>query len=191
MRLPATSTQRYAFIVAGLTFVTMLTVAGVRSAPGVLIVPWETAFGWERSTVATAAAVGIFLYGLMGPFAAALMQSFGVRRTMMLALALLSLSASLSLFMTEPWQLVATWGVLSGLGSGSIAFVLAATIVNRWFQSNRGLIMGILSASTATGNLIFLPALAKISEHGWRPDLPALHRFQLLRPVAVCRVLRS
>lgn len=196
MRVPATSTQRYAFIVAGLTFVTMLTVAGVRSAPGVLIVPWETAFGWERSTVATAAAVGIFLYGLMGPFAAALMQSFGVRRTMMLALALLSLSASLSLFMTEPWQLVATWGVLSGLGSGSIAFVLAATIVNRWFQSNRGLIMGILSASTATGNLIFLPALAKISEHGWRPVvitvaiataalIPVVHLLMRERPADV------
>ncbi len=174
MRLPAVLSQRYAFIVAGVTFLTMLTVAGVRSAPGVLIVPWETALGWERSTVSAAAAVGIVLYGLMGPFAAALMQSFGVRRTMTLALSLLSLSAALSLLMTEPWQLVATWGVLSGLGSGSIAFVLAATIVNRWFKSNRGLVMGLLSASTATGNLIFLPALAKISEHGWRPVVIAV-----------------
>ncbi len=169
MRLPAPMSQRYAFVVAGVTFLTMLAVAGVRSAPSVLIVPWETAFGWDRSTVAGAAAVGIFLYGLMGPFAAALMQSFGLRRTLTLALALLSLSAALSLFMSEPWQLVATWGVLSGLGSGSIAFVLAATIVNRWFTTNRGLVMGILSASTATGNLIFLPTLAKLSEHGWRP----------------------
>jgi len=174
MRLPTVTGQRYAFVVAGVTFVTMLTVAGVRSAPGVLIVPWESAFGWERSTVSGAAAVGIFLYGLMGPFAAALMQGFGVRRTITLALSLLSLSAALSLFMTEPWQLVATWGVLSGLGSGCVAFVLAATIVNRWFKSNRGLVMGILSASTATGNLVFLPALAKLSEHGWRPVVIAV-----------------
>jgi MFS family permease len=88
---------------------------------------------------------------------------------MVAALGLLSLSACLSLFITERWQLYATWGVLSGLGSGCVAFVLAATIVNRWFVSNRGLMMGILSASTATGNLIFLPLLAKISEHGWQP----------------------
>jgi MFS family permease len=110
---PAASSQRYAFVVAGVTFVALLTAAGVRSAPGVLIVPWETAFGWDRSTVSAAAAVGILLYGLMGPFAAALMQSFGVRRTLAIALSLLSLSACLSLFMTEPWQLVATWGVCS------------------------------------------------------------------------------
>jgi predicted MFS family arabinose efflux permease len=174
MKLSGFASQRYAFVVAGVTFVTMLTVAGVRSAPGVLMVPWENAFGWDRSTVSGAAAVGIFLYGLMGPFAAALMQSFGVRRTMTVALALLSLSACMSLFMTERWQLVATWGVLSGLGSGCVAFVLAATIVNRWFTSNRGLVMGILSASTATGNLVFLPALAKISEHGWRPVVIAI-----------------
>ena len=174
MMRPAASSQRYAFVVAGVTFVALLTVAGVRSAPSVLIVPWEGAFGWDRSTVSAAAAVGILLYGLMGPFAAALMQSFGVRRTLTIALSLLSLSAGLSLFMTEPWQLVATWGVLSGLGSGCVAFVLAATIVNRWFTSNRGLVMGILSASTATGNLVFLPALAKISEHGWRPVVIAV-----------------
>ena len=171
---PAASSQRYAFVVAGVTFLALLTVAGVRSAPSVLIVPWEGAFGWDRSTVSAAAAVGILLYGLMGPFAAALMQSFGVRRTLAIALSLLSLSACLSLFMTEPWQLVATWGVLSGLGSGCVAFVLAATIVNRWFTTNRGLVMGILSASTATGNLVFLPALAKISEHGWRPVVIAV-----------------
>src|ERR1700687_5920632 len=96
MKLSGFGSQRYAFVVAGVTFVTMLTVAGVRSAPGVLMVPWENAFGWGRTTVSAAAAVGIFLYGLMGPFAAALMQSFGVRRTITLALALLSLSAGLS-----------------------------------------------------------------------------------------------
>jgi predicted MFS family arabinose efflux permease len=169
MRPFASSGQRYAFVVAGVTFVALLTAAGVRSAPGVLIVPWEKAFGWDRATISGAAAVGIFLYGLTGPFAGALMQSFGIRRTMVAALGLLSLSACLSLFITERWQLYATWGVLSGLGSGCVAFVLAATIVNRWFVSNRGLMMGILSASTATGNLIFLPLLAKISEHGWQP----------------------
>jgi predicted MFS family arabinose efflux permease len=167
--------QRYALVVVAVTFLSLLVAAGVRSTPGVLMVPWEKAFGWERSTISFAAGLGIFLYGLMGPFAAALMQSFGVRRTLASALALLSFSALLSLLMREPWQLVATWGVLSGLGSGCVAMVLAATIVNRWFVTNRGLVMGVLSASTATGTLIFLPALAALAQAGgWKPVVVAI-----------------
>lgn len=167
--------QRYAFVVVAVTFLSLLVAAGVRSAPGVLIVPWETAFGWERSTISFAAGLGIFLYGLMGPFAAALMQSFGVRRTLACALALISFSSLLSLLMREPWQLVATWGVLSGLGSGCIAMVLAATIVNRWFLTSRGLVMGLLAASTATGNLVFLPVLAALAQAGgWQPVVIAI-----------------
>jgi len=167
--------QSYALVVVAVTFLALLAAAGVRSAPGVLIVPWESAFGWERSTISLAAGLGIFLYGLMGPFAGALMQSLGVRRTLGGALALMSLAAFLSLFMREPWQLIVTWGVLSGIGSGCVAFVLAATIVNRWFISHRGLVMGLLAASTATGNLIFLPVLAKLSEAGgWQPVVIAV-----------------
>lgn len=158
--------QRYALIVLAVSFLCLLAAAGVRSTPSVLMVPWERAFGWDRSTISLAAGIGIFLYGLVGPFAAALMQSIGVRRTLSGALALMSLSAGLSLLMSEPWQLVATWGVLSGLGSGCVALVLAATIVNRWFLSHRGLAMGVLSASTATGNLVFLPVLAALAESG-------------------------
>lgn len=167
--------QRYALIVLAVTFLCLLAAAGVRSAPSVLMLPWERAFGWDRSTISLAAGTGIFLYGLMGPFAAALMQSFGLRRTLSGALMLMSLSAALSLFMSEPWQLIATWGVLSGIGSGCVALVLAATIVNRWFLSHRGLAMGVLSASTATGNLLFLPVLAALSEHGgWRAVVTAV-----------------
>jgi MFS family permease len=162
--------QRYAFVVAAVTFAVLLVVAAVRSSPGVLLTPWQEAFGWDRGTISFAAAVGIFLYGLMGPFAAAIMQSFGVRRTLVCALALISASTFASLFMTAPWQLIATWGVLSGLGSGCIGMVLSATIVNRWFVTNRGLMMGVLTASTATGALVFLPAFAALTEHsGWRP----------------------
>lgn len=158
--------QRYALIVLVVSFLCLLAAAGVRSTPSVLMVPWEHAFGWDRSTISLAAGIGIFLYGLIGPFAAALMQSIGVRRTLSGALALMSLSAGLSLLMSEPWQLIATWGVLSGLGSGCVALVLAATIVNRWFLNHRGLAMGVLSASTATGNLVFLPVLAALVESG-------------------------
>jgi len=161
--------QDYAFVVAGVIFVCLLVAAGLRSAPGVLLVPWERALQWDRDVTSLAAAIGIFLYGLMGPFAAALMQSVGLRRTLIGALALMLAATVLSLGMTAPWQLIATWGVMSGLGSGCVAMVLAATIVNRWFVSHRGLVTGLLTASTATGTLIFLPGFAALSAHGWQP----------------------
>lgn len=162
--------QNYAFVVAGAIFLALLAAAGLRAAPGVLILPLEKAFHWDRASISTAAGVGIFLYGLTGPFAAALMQSFGVRRTVTLALLLMSVSTGLSAFMTASWQYVATWGVLAGLGSGAVAMVLGATVVNRWFVAQRGLMLGLLTASTATGSLIFLPGMAFIAEHGgWKP----------------------
>src|SRR3954463_12328136 len=104
--------QNYAFVVAAVTFVSLMAAAGLRAAPGVLLTPWQAAFGWDRAVISFAAGLGIFLYGLVGPFAAALMQGFGVRRTLAGALALMALSTFLSAFMTQPWQLVATWGVL-------------------------------------------------------------------------------
>jgi sugar phosphate permease len=162
--------RNYAFVVAGVTFLALLAAAGLRAAPGVLILPLEKSFGWDRGSISLAAAIGIFLYGLTGPFAAALMQSFGVRKTVSLALVLMAASTGLSAFMTQSWHYVATWGVLAGFGSGAVAMVLGATIVNRWFVERRGLMLGLLTAATATGSLIFLPAMAFIAEHGgWRP----------------------
>ncbi|WP_315926124.1 MFS transporter [Mesorhizobium sp. SP-1A] len=162
--------QRYAFVVVAVIFLALLAAAGLRSAPSVMMVPLEQSFGWRRDVISLAAAIGIFLYGLAGPFAAALMERIGLRRTLLAALALMSASTLVSLFMTAPWQLIATWGVLSGVGSGAVATVLGATIVNRWFKTNRGLVMGLMSASSATGMLIFLPVLASLAEHGgWRP----------------------
>ncbi|WP_018184990.1 MFS transporter [Kaistia granuli] len=158
--------QNYAFVVAGVIFVCLLAGAGLRAAPGVMILPIESAFGWSRDTISLAAAIGIFLYGLTGPFAAALMQSFGIRRVLIGALLLMSASTTISAFMTQPWQYIATWGVFSGIASGSVAMVLGATIVNRWFVTNRGLMMGLLTASTATGTLIFLPGMAALAEWG-------------------------
>jgi sugar phosphate permease len=161
--------QNYAFVVAGVVFVALLVSAGLRSAPGVLMIPWQKAFGWDRGTISLAAAIGIFLYGMVGPFAAALMQSLGVRQVLVGALILMAVSTGLSIFVTASWQLIALWGVFSGVASGCVAMVLAATIVNRWFVVRRGLVTGLLSASTATGTLIFLPAFAALAEaHSWK-----------------------
>jgi len=126
--------------------------------------------GWDRATVSLVAATGILLYGLTGPFAAALMTSFGLRKTVTLAFVLMSVSTGLSSFMTQPWQYVLTWGLMSGVGTGAVASVLAATVANRWFVERRGLVMGLLTASTATGSLLFLPGMAALAEQGgWQP----------------------
>ena len=158
-----------AWLALAVTFFVLLSAAAVRATPGVLFLPLEHEFHWSRSTVSLAVSVNILLYGLVGPFAGALMQRLGVRRTTMFALTLLAAGVSLATLVRQPWQLVLLWGVVVGLGSGMVALVLGATIVNRWFVARRGLAMGILTASTATGQLIFLPLLASVIERqGWR-----------------------
>lgn len=163
------------FLVVGVTFFSLLASAGLRAAPGVLLRPLQVDFGWDRSVVSLGAAIGILLYGLVGPFAAALMVQIGIRRTMLGGLLLMSVATFASLWMHTPWQFIASWGVLSGIGSGAVAAVLGAAIVNRWFATRQGLVMGLLSASTATGSLIFLPFLAWLSSGmAWRPVVLAV-----------------
>jgi MFS family permease len=162
--------QNYAFIAAGVVFLALLVSAGLRSAPGVMMVPLEHAFGWGRDVISLSAAIGIFLYGLAGPFAAALMQRLGIRTVLIAALALMSASTAASAFMTSPVHLMLTWGVLTGIGSGCVAVVLGAAVVNRWFVRRRGLMMGLLTASAASGTLVFMPAIAALAQSsGWRP----------------------
>jgi sugar phosphate permease len=159
----------YAWVVAGLMFVLLLLAAGVRAAPAVLIVPLEKEFHWSRSTISLAISINLILYGLGGPFAAAFLQQLGARRTLVFAFLSLALGVLLTAAMTEVWQLIIIWGVLVGANSGLVAMASAATLVNRWFARERGLVLGLLSASAATGQLIFLPFLAVVIERqGWR-----------------------
>ncbi|PJZ27428.1 MFS transporter [Leptospira hartskeerlii] len=159
----------YAWVVLIVTFFTLITAAGVRSMPGILIIPLEKEFGWDRSAISFAVSVNLLLYGLVGPFAAGLMNRFGIKRIMVAALGLLISGILLTTIMRTNWELVVLWGVMVGFGSGMAALVLGATVVNRWFVSHRGLLMGILTASTATGQIIFLPFLASLTEQeGWR-----------------------
>jgi sugar phosphate permease len=166
----ASSVQfHYAWVIAGVTFFILLVGAGIRSAPGVFMVPVEQEFGWSRSAISFALSINILLYGLVGPFAAAVMDRFGIRRITAIALMLLALGTALTTWMQASWQLTLLWGVVVGLGSGCTASVLGAMIANRWFVQHRGLVMGILTASGATGQLLFLPLLASLAESdGWR-----------------------
>ncbi|MFN2539202.1 MAG: MFS transporter, partial [Mycobacteriales bacterium] len=158
-----------AWIVAGVAFVAIVGAAGFRATPSILIVPLQDEFGWDRGTISLAVSVNLLLYGVTAPFAAALMDRFGIRRVVAIALTLVAAGSALTTQMTEPWQLVLCWGVLVGLGTGSMALVFAATIANRWFHTQRGLVVGILTAAGATGQLVFLPLLAAlVTDHGWR-----------------------
>jgi MFS family permease len=159
----------YGWVVAGATFLTMLVTAGALGTPGVLLVPLEKEFGWDNADISSAFAIRLVLFGLLGPFAAAFMNRFGVRRMVTIALCIIVVGLLASLTMTRVWQLVLFWGLLMGVGTGLTAMVLAATVATRWFSHRRGLVMGLLAASSATGQLIFLPLLAAVTErHGWR-----------------------
>ncbi|KEO82800.1 MFS transporter [Tumebacillus flagellatus] len=159
----ATRRIHYGWIVAGVTFLTLLVSAGIRSTPGVLMVPLETQFGWERTATTFPLAINLALYGLCGPFAAALMEKYGIKRLMVLSLLLLAVGTGLSAWMQTTWEFTLLWGVIIGIGTGFTSNVLGAVVTNRWFRERRGLVIGILTASGATGQLVFLPLLAKLA----------------------------
>jgi sugar phosphate permease len=159
----------YAWIIAAVTFLVLLVTAGVRATPGVLMVPWESEYGWTPAAISAAIAINLVLFGLIGPFAASLMDRWGLRRLVLCALALLTASVALSTLMRTPWQMTLLWGVCVGSGTGVTALVLAAVIANRWFDRQRGLVLGVLTAANDTGQLLFLPLLARLLEiSGWR-----------------------
>jgi sugar phosphate permease len=159
----------YAWIVLAITFVVLLISAATRATPGVLMVPLEQEFGWSRATISIAISINLLLYGLTGPFAAGLVNRYGPRRVMAVAAFLMGLGTLATITMKHPWQLIALWGVVVGTGTGIIAIVLGATVVQRWFYLHRGLALGLLTASSATGQLVFLPVLAQlVVSSGWR-----------------------
>src|ERR1051326_9127136 len=159
----------YGWIVAGVTFLVLLAAAGVPSAPSVFIVPIETEFGWTRASVSAAVAINLLLYGLLGPFAAAFMDRIGLRATAIIALGTMAAGLLGTLVMTASGQLLLLWGVVIGTGSGVASLVIGAVVANRWFVARRGLIIGLLTASVAARQLIFLPMLARIvTDYSWR-----------------------
>ena len=158
-----------AWIVAAITFATLFASAGFRSAPSVLILPLENEFGWRRDVISAALAINVLLFGLTAPFAAALMDRFTVRKVVMSALTVIGIGALLTIWMNKSWHLMLLWGVVVGIGTGSMALVFAATIANRWFVKKRGLVIGVLTAAGASGQLVFLPTLARLAQDpGWR-----------------------
>ena len=158
-----------AWVVAAVTFATLVGAAAFRSVPGVLMDPLHDEYGWSHGTIGFAVSVNLVLFGLFSPFAAALMDRFGVRSVVTVALLLVSAGSGLTVFMETAWQLVLLWGVLVGVGAGSMSMAFMATVTSRWFVARRGLVSGVLTAGSATGQLVFLPVVARLAtDHGWR-----------------------
>src|SRR3979490_2407806 len=159
----------YGWGMVGVTFLTALITPGAVGAPGVFIVPLQHEFGWTTAEISSALSIRFLLFGLMAPFAAALLNRYGLRNVTLSALLIVASALVVSLGMTKVWQLMLLWGVVIGIGTGMPALVLGATTPARGFAPPRGLVVGILTASVATGQLVFLPLLASVTERmGWR-----------------------
>ncbi|MGO4735842.1 MFS transporter [Bosea sp. 2KB_26] len=182
----------YGWVVAAVTFLTMLVTAGAVGAPGVLIGPLQKEFGWATSEISSALAIRLALFGLMGPFAAAFMNRFGLRPVVGVALTFIAASVLGSFVMTQLWHLMLLWGIVLGLGTGMTAMVLGATVATRWFSQRRGLVVGLLTASTATGQLVFLPLLAELTERvGWRFAMVFVLAMIVVAALAVLLLMRD
>src|SRR6476659_3842285 len=193
--LSATLARRnihYGWVMVGVTFLTALISAGTVGAPGVFIVPLQKEFGWTTAEISSALSIRFILFGLMAPFAAALMNRYGLRNVTLSALLIVVSGLVASLAMTKVWHLMLLWGVVIGIGTGMTALVLGATIAARWFAARRGLVVGILTASVATGQLVFLPLLASLTDHmGWRVALGLMCCMLGAAAVAVLLLMRD
>src|SRR4051812_24658914 len=182
----------YGWVVAAVTFLTMLVTAGAVGAPGVLILPLQREFGWGTAEISAALGIRLALFGLMAPFSAALMNRFGPRRVTLSALTIVAAGLVLSLAMTKVWQLIVLWGFVIGFGTGLTALVLGATVATRWFAARRGVVVGLLTASSATGQLVFLPLLANLTETvGWRTAMGLMVVLLGAAALAVAALMRD
>jgi len=182
----------YGWVMVSVTFFTALIAAGTVGAPGVFIVPLQHEFGWSTAEISSALSIRFILFGLMAPFAAALLNRYGLRNVTLAAQLIVVSALIASLGMTQVWQLVVLWGVVIGIGTGMTALVLGATVAARWFAARRGLVVGILTASAATGQLVFLPLLAHLTDRfGWRIALALICAMLGVSAFAVLMLMRD
>ncbi|CAN7245964.1 MFS transporter [Bradyrhizobium sp. LjRoot220] len=182
----------YGWAMVAVTFFTALVSAGTVGAPGVFIAPLQKEFGWSTAEISSALSIRLILFGVMAPFAAALLNRYGLRNMSLLSLLTVAAALVASLFMTQVWHLMLLWGIVIGLGTGMTALVLGATISARWFVARRGLVVGILTASVATGQLVFLPLLAMLTDHyGWRNALALICVMLGVAAFAVLMIMRD
>ena len=182
----------YSWIILLVTFLAIITAGIIRSASGVFIVPFEEQFDWSRSSISLAFAVSLFLYGVSGPFMAALVDKYGLKRMMLGSMSLLMVGLVSTYVMQHEWHLLLIWGVMIGLGSGLFLSVLSAQVANRWFVKRRGLAVGILTAATATGQLVLLPILATLVEkYSWHAAIALILILSIGMLIVLALFMRS
>ena len=176
----------YGWVVVAVAGIVVLVTAGVRSAPGAFILSMTEEPGWSTASVSFAAAIGLVVFGLSGPISGWLMGRIGVRNVVLLSLVITAGSLIATSVVREIWQLTLAFGLLSGLGTGLVASVLGPTVATRWFVKDRGLVTGVLGASTSTGQLIFFPLLTTLAVVvGWRAGALVLAGLSLVLLVPV------
>ena len=182
----------YSWIILGVTFIAIIVAGIIRSSAGVFIVPFEEQFGWQRSSISFAFAISLFLYGFSGPFMAAFVEKYGLKRMMLGSMALLAVGLAFTFIMKNEWQLIIIWGVVMGIGSGLFLTVLSTTVANRWFVKKRGLALGILTAATATGQLILLPVLATLVERfSWKAAILLIFLLSIVMIILIALFMRN
>lgn len=187
-----TRNLHYGWVVATVTFLTMLATAGAMGSAGVLLQPLQKEFGWSNESISAVFSVRLILFGLLGPFAAAFMNQFGIRAVVTAALSLIAVGIVGSFFMTEYWQLVLFWGIILGVGTGMTALVLGATVATRWFSHRRGLVVAMMTVSNATGQLVFLPMIAALTQTiGWRMALTVVVAALIVAMLLVLALIRD
>lgn len=182
----------YSWFILAVTFFSIIVAGITMSSSGVFITPFESEFGWDRSVIAIAFAISLFLYGISGPFMAALLNVMGLRKMMLMSMATLLIGMLLTFIMQQAWQLIIIWGIIIGLGSSLFLTVLSPYVANHWFEKRRGLAVGILTASTATGQLILLPVLASIIEnYSWRPAMGLIVTLSLIMLIIILLFIKN
>ncbi len=182
----------YSWVILAVTFIAIIVAGIIRSSSGIFLDPFEMEFGWGRPTISFAFAVCLFLYGFSGPFMAAFVEVFGLKRMMLYSMSILSVGLGLTYVMQSEWQLILIWGVMLGIGSGLFLTVLSTQVANRWFVKRRGLAVGILTAATATGQLILLPVLANFVEnYSWRSAIALVFALSILMLVVIGIFMKS
>lgn len=182
----------YSWIILAVTFISIIVAGIIRSSAGVFIDPFEQDFGWSRPTISLAFAVSLFLYGFSGPFMAAFVEKYGLKRMMLGSMTLLSIALACTFFMQKEWQLILIWGVMMGIGSGLFLTVLSTQVANRWFVKRRGLAVGILTAATATGQLILLPVLATLVDRfSWQAAIILIFILSVLMIIIIAIFMRN
>ena len=182
----------YSWVILAVTFISIIVAGIIRSSSGIFIDPFETEFGWGRPAISFAFAVGLFLYGFSGPFMAAFVDIFGLKKMMLYSMAILTVGLSLTFVMNREWQLILIWGVMLGIGSGLFLTVLSTQVANRWFVKRRGLAVGILTAATATGQLVLLPVLASFVEnYSWRAAIALIFALSIAMLIIIAIFMKS